>query len=392
MIRRCDNLNVGQYENLETYRKLGLAGNDGTGSQPIPVGLWTQASIHQWVDYHVIAESEMRLNNFAALAFGVKLLDALTYEHPPIGGNEPPGHPHVLEPVLFEGTGTASPTALFYPMAETNRQIRNLGPTLVRLISTDVRMVMGHYQDGSDTEKIPLPPGLRHWSPSADPYITSVTATNLGNANNGLPGDVILGYFKPLAATFGDEDDIYFLVINGLSDIGSLAAETEQRIRIEFDSGTSDIQGLQRFSRNTGLVETVVLASDGGSRHHLEWVLEGGTGDLFRFPSTETHSRALPGDCNRDAALDLSDAVCALGVLFTGMPPLFPCGDGTPTAQANLALLDWQPDGGVDLSDVIGMLSFLFLGTDAHPLAVPGAETTGCVPLPGCPDNSTGCP
>jgi hypothetical protein len=99
----------------------------------------------------------------------------------------------------------------------------------------------------------------------------------------------------------------------------------------------------------------------------------------------------LPGDCNHDAALDLSDAVCTLGVLFNGNPPLFPCGDGSPTDPGNIALIDWQPDGALDLSDIVAMLQFLFFSQAAHPLATPGAETLECVPIAGCDDNAA-CP
>jgi len=108
----------------------------------------------------------------------------------------------------------------------------------------------------------------------------------------------------------------------------------------------------------------------------------GGVVDDFRFPVEP--GEQLPGDCNGDAALDLSDAVCALGVLFTGNPPAFPCGDGSPTDPGNLNLIDWQPDGAIDLSDAIALLQFLFSGGPAHVLAVPAAETTECVPIPGC--------
>ena len=45
-----------------------------------------------------------------------------------------------------------------------------------------------------------------------------------------------------------------------------------------------------------------------------------------------------------------------------------------------LALLDWQPDGKVDLSDGIGLLQFLFSGGAPHPL---GKECTG---IPECPE------
>ena len=52
---------------------------------------------------------------------------------------------------------------------------------------------------------------------------------------------------------------------------------------------------------------------------------------------------------------------------------------------ANLKLLDWQPDGGIDISDAVASLSFLFLGVPPHAMA-PEAEPSGCVRIEGCPD------
>jgi len=100
----------------------------------------------------------------------------------------------------------------------------------------------------------------------------------------------------------------------------------------------------------------------------------------------------IPGDCNQDGRLEIADAVCVVGALFRGIPSVFPCGDGFSTDPSNIALLDWQPDGAVDVSDVVGMLDFLFRALEPHHMAVPGAETTGCVIIPGCPDNSSACP
>jgi hypothetical protein len=120
----------------------------------------------------------------------------------------------------------------------------------------------------------------------------------------------------------------------------------------------------------------------------------GVTGDWVMrvvYRKLECGGLQLPGDCNQDGSLDLSDAVCALGVLFNGTPPLFPCGDGGATAPGNIALLDWQPDGSIDLSDAVGILQFLFFSAVAHPLAVPGSETTECVVMSGCAANSN-CP
>jgi len=116
-----------------------------------------------------------------------------------------------------------------------------------------------------------------------------------------------------------------------------------------------------------------------------------GNSSSCSFTVTVLCSRQLPGDCNQDAVLDLSDAVCVLGVLFTGIPPRFPCGDGMPGDPGNVALIDMQPDGAIDLSDGVRILQFLFGSGPPHPLSVPGDEIRGCVPIPGCPESPV-CP
>ena len=99
----------------------------------------------------------------------------------------------------------------------------------------------------------------------------------------------------------------------------------------------------------------------------------------------------LPGDCNQDARIDLSDAICLFGGLFIGVPELFPCGNGSLSDPGNISLLDWQPDGTVDLSDGISLLMHLFSGASPHPLVVPGQELTACVPILGC-EATVDCP
>ncbi len=109
------------------------------------------------------------------------------------------------------------------------------------------------------------------------------------------------------------------------------------------------------------------------------------------LPTECKGGKQLPGDCNQDGQVDISDAICLLGALFLGDPPVLPCGDGKPTHAGNLALLDWQPDGLVDLSDAVSLLVFRFLGGPKHVLAVPGQETSACIPMEGCGDNAI-CP
>jgi hypothetical protein len=73
------------------------------------------------------------------------------------------------------------------------------------------------------------------------------------------------------------------MITNGLSDPAGLVSDCRQQITLNFDFKTSGINSLLRLSRDSGGVEAVGLISDGGSRYHLSMMLDGGTGDLFKF-------------------------------------------------------------------------------------------------------------
>ena len=74
------------------------------------------------------------------------------------------------------------------------------------------------------------------------------------------------------------------MVVNGLSDRAGSAADCAQRIRIDFDLATlPGVDSLLRMSRETGMIEEVGLSPLGGDMYRLEWTLDGGTGDLFKF-------------------------------------------------------------------------------------------------------------
>lgn len=99
----------------------------------------------------------------------------------------------------------------------------------------------------------------------------------------------------------------------------------------------------------------------------------------------------IPGDCNQDGAIDISDPVCLLGFLFLGRPTELPCGspglpepDG-PTTEADFALMDWNGDRNVDLSDVVAPLNALFGGALPHVLDVSGTGKS-CIRIRGCPN------
>ena len=258
------------YAQMQKYRIAGLAGNDGTGKTPIPYGLYTQAYVPS--SGHFVSDSEMRLNEFAAWAFGYTFVSAYTYSSPDAQG---------FTSVLFNGVGDSSPTARFTALSQINLQSRHLGPSLVRLLSTDIRIIPG--QSGSTTN--PVPSGMSTWNSSAGPYISSISATNIGTQNGGKSGDVLVGYYKPLQPSAEGPsypNETYFMIVNALTD-PTLNANVQQTIHMTFNFGTSGINSLQELNSNTGQVQVVPLVSDGGSLYHLDLTLDGGAGELFKF-------------------------------------------------------------------------------------------------------------
>ncbi len=336
------------YEHMQKYRLLGLAGNDGTGENPIPYALYTQTFTGGGWD-HLVSESEIRLNEFSAWSFGFKFICAFVYGNPNAQG---------INTIMFGNNGNDNyPTPQFYQIAETNRQSRNLGPALVRLQSTDVRMIMGLY--GTNMVN-PAPPGVATYLAGADPYLTQdgFQVMNLGTKNGGLPGDVIFGFFKPLHEAFdgdGYNNEKYFMVVNGLSDPIGTAAETRQKITLSFNMGSSGITSLQRLNRDTGKVEIVPLVNDGDGMYHLDLVLDGGTGDLFKYNTGApfvgvTQAAPIPGDANLDGKVNVGD----LGILaanYGGEDKTWEQGDFNGDGKVNvgdLGILAANYGAGVD--------------------------------------------
>ena len=85
----------------------------------------------------------------------------------------------------------------------------------------------------------------------------------------------------------------------------------------------------------------------------------------------------LPADCDQDGELEISDAVCLLGVLLVNDP--VPCGDGTFSGD-NLTLLDANGDASGDISDAVYVILHLFGGGS------PPVLGTACIPLDTCGD------
>jgi hypothetical protein len=86
----------------------------------------------------------------------------------------------------------------------------------------------------------------------------------------------------------------------------------------------------------------------------------------------------LQGNLNQDGAVDLSDAVSLLGVLFLGTTTPLPCGESIDS-PGNTDLLDVNGDSDVDIGDPVHLLNYLFTG------GVPPSMGPGCAPIEGCP-------
>ena len=286
------------YADFRRYRQFAKGAN-------IPLGVYRQTfgSVSEGV--RPVSESEMRLQTFASLAFNAKYLNDFTYN---TGAN-----------VFFDHAagGDNQPNA-FYPVAaQINHEARNLGRALVRLTpvadaagaphTTSMMFIRGKHTTGPGTSAFNDMPGYTGFQidPSSqnytdwefgrnDPYLSGPFndpgTTNLGTKNDGLDGDVILSWFKPLDESFdGDafSNQVYLMVMNGLADMDGTAAETQQRIKLNF--GSSGVRfpydHLEKIDRETGQVVGVPLNRLSTNVWQLDIVLDGGTAELFKFPT-----------------------------------------------------------------------------------------------------------
>jgi hypothetical protein len=294
------------FSDMQRYRKFALLGNDFTGTRPIPYGVITQ-TFHGENLWRDPSESELRFNHFAAWAMGYKFTSAFTYNY---------GTSSLFAP----GYDTNNPTATYGQLKEVNRQGRNLGPALVRLLSKDVLFVPGQHKDGSGNtvnnavpiDMLSYPSGFN--TAVKDPWIRGVQSiANLGTKNDGLDGDFLLSWFQVLDESLDGPNftgEWYFAVTNSLVDPTGSAVDTRQTIQINF-ANTVPTQ-VQRLDRNTGQLELInleVIPGTGG-RRRLVVELDGGTADLFKFNTGAPFVGApLQGDFDLNGTVNAADYV-----------------------------------------------------------------------------------
>ena len=309
------------YSELRRYRAWGMTYN-------IPFGVYRQ-TFHAVQDYNTTiyrnpSPSELRLSTSAALAFNAKFLTDFVYN---AGATS-------LFDILPNGySGDLYTNALYVEQADANRRAFNLGKALICLKpvyemhnSTDaspppgpasaypsfadgtvssIMIMRGRIMSGGVTNATALPISFAN-SPAStgnpanptsliyswwesnknDPYFTGWGVTNkAGVKNNGLPGDAFVAWFKPLDESFDGPNytnEVYFLVVNGLTDTNGTAADCMQEIHMDFSFGSSGINSVVMLDPETGLLQTNTLQVV-STKRRLILDLNGGDAVLFKF-------------------------------------------------------------------------------------------------------------
>ena len=105
--------------------------------------------------------------------------------------------------------------------------------------------------------------------------------TNTGTRNNGQPGDVIISWFKPLDESFDGTsytNEVYFMVVNGLTSTNGTAADCAQEIKLNFLDTFSAIELLDPLT-GVAQVQALLIVS---TRRELVLNLNGGDAALFK--------------------------------------------------------------------------------------------------------------
>lgn len=273
------------YGDLRRYREHARGAN-------LPLAVYRQ-TFHAVQDYDSTvyrdpSPSELRLNTFAALAFNAKGLIDFTYNTGASSFFTAPG-------------GDSNPNALYSEMADANLRARNLGKALLRLkpindavpnsYTTGILFVRGRSAAGA-VNPLPigfvpddaLPNSISDWaSDRNDPWLRDWVVTNkAGLKNGGTNGDVIISWFKPLDESFDGptySNQIYFMVVNGLSDPTGSAADCLQEVKLNFLNTFSAVELLDSA---TGQVTTNTLPIV-STRRQLVLNLNGGDAVLFKI-------------------------------------------------------------------------------------------------------------
>ncbi len=253
-------------------RQIALEGVDGDRETPIIFGQYFDN-----FDYDV-SESQKAMTFNASLAFGQKWLDLFRTEFQFDGS------------FMFDEDG--APTRALYEFAKIMDETRNLsnyltpltndwvafepGQRMVNTTPTDNEAITGWRMGSVDDAATSMP----HYG------VKDVAASNVGTINDGLAGDVMLGYFKALPGLadadldpiFGPDVRHAIMVVNALN--GTTPKQgSERRNFLRNDNGqrwetaqdititlTDDITSLKVVDPATGEATDLPITGSGANR------------------------------------------------------------------------------------------------------------------------------
>ena len=246
---------------VNSFRIPAMAGCDGTGDTPIPFGQYllgykTGDSSPATGPYEITESQKNAVANMT-LTMGGKWLNLfrIIYNSDMF--------------LLYDSAG--KPTRHFNEYAQLTKEISNISPHLSKLQTTDVRVVRGSHEVLNYAILNKRPKTVCDFFPCKKYNLADVTVRNTGTENNGLNGDVYIGYFQTLpgAAFESGKQRDYFALCNALATGNGLlpaqqhgsSAETKQEITLSF--GTMQEKQLYYVSPQTG--ETIPADISSGS-------------------------------------------------------------------------------------------------------------------------------
>lgn len=259
---------------INFVRVPAVAGWDGSGKEPIPFGQYLlgykTGQNPPATGRYEITESQKKATANMTLTMGGKWLNLFRIIY------------NADMFLLFDSEG--KPTRHFDEYAQINKETMNLSPHLVKLQTTDVRVVRGQHKALGLTADNARPKTVCDFAACAKYALENIAVSNTGAENDGLNGDVYVGYFAPLPGVRFEtgKDRRYFAVCNALTSGNGLlpeaqhgsSAETAQEITLSLDAETG--KNLYYVDALTG--QTVPVDTQTGE---VAFTLGGGEMRLF---------------------------------------------------------------------------------------------------------------
>ena len=218
------------------------------------VSMWVTGKTWSSDKGGIPSESELRLQKFTNLAYGVRGMCDFTWAA---------AGPTVRDAGYWNIDGRDNPTTLYKNVAPVNREVANIAQAVVRL-----HPVRAYHLDSADNED-PGSTAIYHWADSdADlpaRMRRSFRLANVTGASN--RNHLLVAFFRD------DAGEEYFMVVN--KDIGqATGAELTTRVTLSFHPS---VKSVQRLRRDNGTLEKIAVDE------YYGFDLPGGTGDLFKF-------------------------------------------------------------------------------------------------------------